>query len=320
MAITKAVIPAAGRGTRLYPATKSQAKEMLPLGTKPVIQHVVEELAEAGVRQVLIITGRLKRAIEDHFDADPHWLEELSNGDLDGHLWLSGVEIFYTRQSHPLGLGDAISRAKAFCGCDPFLVALGDSLIVNQASGEEPSVVGRLVETFEAKGASAAVATYQVPPADTRRYGILAPSDGSGGGAALASEGKPFALRDIVEKPGPDRAPSRWAVAARYVFRPVIFDEIDAGRESVRAGEEIQLTTAIRGLIDREDCGPVYGVPLRADEFRMDVGDFATYGRSFARMLAMDGRHGKSFVEYLRRLIGYVDGKAADPDAWAAEE
>jgi UTP--glucose-1-phosphate uridylyltransferase len=313
VAITKAVIPAAGRGTRLYPATKSQAKEMLPLGTKPVIQHVVEELAEAGVRQILIITGRLKRAIEDHFDADPHWLEELSNGDLDGHLWRSGVEIFYTRQSHPLGLGDAISRARAFCGRDPFLVALGDSLIVSRARGEEPGVLGRLVKTFEAKEASAAVATYQVSAADTKRYGILAPCDEAGGDEA-------FPLRGIVEKPGPEKAPSRWAVAARYAFRPEIFDEIEAGRETVGPGEEVQLTSAIRRLLDREDCGPVYGVPLTADEFRMDVGDFATYGRSFARMMAMDARHGKGFVEYLRRLIGYVDGKAADPDGWAAEE
>ena len=310
MRITKAVIPAAGRGSRLYPATKSQAKEMLPLGTKPVIQHVVEELAEAGVRQILIITGRLKRAIEDHFDADPRWLEEIGNGEFDGHLWHSGVEIFYTRQSHPLGLGDAISRARAFCGCDPFVVALGDSIIANRAPQEGRGVMTRLVETFENNDAAAAVATYQVTPADTKRYGILAPA-----GEVEGTEA--FALRDIVEKPGPEKAPSRWAVAARYVLCPEVFDEIDAGRESVGPGEEVQLTAAIRRLIGR---GPVYGVPLERDEFRLDVGDFPTYGRSFARMMAADPRHGKGFVEYLRHLMGYMDGMEADPDAWAAEE
>jgi UTP--glucose-1-phosphate uridylyltransferase len=304
------VIPAAGRGSRLYPATKSQAKEMLPLGTKPVIQHVVEELAEAGVRQILIVTGRKKRAIEDHFDGDPRWLEELSNGEFDGDLWHSGIEIFYTRQSHPLGLGDAILRAKAFCGCDPFVVALGDSLIVNRGRREGPGVTERLVETFDANKAAGAVATYRVALADTKRYGIVAPADEVTGTEA-------FALRDIVEKPGPEKAPSRWAVAARYVLCPDIFDEIAAGRESAGPGEEVQLTAAIRGLLGR---GPVYGVPLRPDEFRLDVGDFATYGRSFARMMAADARHGKGFVEYLRHLLAYVDGAEVDPDAWAADE
>jgi UTP--glucose-1-phosphate uridylyltransferase len=306
LAITKAVIPAAGKGTRLYPATKSQAKEMLPLGTKPVIQHVVEELARAGISEVLIITGRKKRALEDHFDADAAWQDQVSTGGEDTEVWRAAVELFYTRQSEPRGLGDAVRHARAFCGQEPFVVALGDCVVVKQQPG--PTVLQRLMETFERLGA-ACIATYPVPVEQTSRYGILAP-------AGEPSGDQPFPLAGVVEKPGPAQAPSNWAIAARYVLPPAIFAFLEAQRARLPAGAELQLTDAIQALI--EAGFPVYGVPLAPDEFRLDVGDFASYGRSFARMMAMHPRWGPGFLEYLRELLAYSEGRGPDPDSWAA--
>ncbi|MCX7598064.1 MAG: UTP--glucose-1-phosphate uridylyltransferase [Armatimonadetes bacterium] len=306
--ITKAVVPAAGRGTRLYPATKSQAKEMLPLGTKPTIQHVVEELAQAGIREILIITGRLKRAIEDHFDADSRWLEELREGKASDEGWPQGVEIFYTRQSQQLGLGDAVSRAKAFCGDEPFVVALGDSVIIRSQPG--PGVLSRMMKRFEQADCAACIATYQVAPADTSRYGILTPAE-------EPIREQAFAVADIVEKPGPDLAPSNWAISARYVFTPEIFDTIEESRSFTPPGEEIQLTDAIRRLIGRGRG--VWALPLAEGEVRLDVGDFRSYGRAFTRVMATHPRHGKTFVEYLRKLVAYMDGDGDDPDRWDAQ-
>ncbi len=306
MAILKAVVPAAGLGTRLYPATKSQAKEMLPLGTKPVIQHVVEELMAAGVEQVLIITGRKKRAIEDHFDADEAWLEELNNGRVDPDVWSGRVEIFYTRQSKPLGLGDAISRARAFCGDEPFVVALGDCAIMRRGGGA--GVLQRMVEVFDKRRPAACVATYKVRPEDTSRYGILAPADEGADGL------EPFAVKGLVEKPGPERAPSRWAISARYILTAEIFDRLEECRKGLGAGEELQLTDAINALAERG--GEVVAVPLAPDEFRLDVGNFESYSRAFIRAMVMDPRHGPAVADYIRRLVAFFDGQGPDPDGW----
>jgi UTP--glucose-1-phosphate uridylyltransferase len=304
--ITKAVIPAAGKGTRLYPATKSQPKEMLPLGTKPTIQHVVEELAAAGIREVLIVTGQRKRAIEDHFDADRQWIAELSNGESGDEGWPADVEVFYTRQSQQLGLGDAVSRARAFCGKDPFLVALGDCIISPPLQG--PGVVRRLLDCFRGTGAAACIATYPVSLPDTARYGILAP-------VGEVTPPEPFPLRGIVEKPGPVKAPSTWAISARYAFSPAIFGAIEEGRRVVAQGEEVQLTDAIGRLVG-QGLG-VYGVPLAEGEVRLDVGDFRSYGCAFARVMATHPRYGRDFVDYLRRLLAYLEGEGADPDCGA---
>lgn len=306
--ITKAVVPAAGLGTRLYPATKSQAKEMLPLGTKPVIQHVVEELAQSGITEILIIVGRKKRAIEDHFAADAAWRECLHNSQVECEVWESDVQLFYTRQSEPRGLGDAVWHARAFCGGQPFVVALGDAVVMT-TQGKPGTVVARAVEAFGRLGAAACIATYAVKAEDTERYGILSPADGK------ASLTHPFAIDDIVEKPGPEAAPSSWAVSARYVFSPAIFEALADCRKEQKDGEELELTAAIRQLI--RAGGRVFGVPLAREELRLDVGNFATYGRAFARMLAMHPRHGAGFVEYLRRLVAYYEGNGPDPDMWA---
>jgi UTP--glucose-1-phosphate uridylyltransferase len=308
VAITRAVIPAAGKGTRLYPASRAQAKEMLVLGTKPVVQHVVEEIVAAGITEIVIVTGRKKQAIEDHFDADQRWLELANGEDAEISPWERGVKLFYTRQSEPLGLGDAISKAQPFCEDKPFAVALGDAVIVKKTQG--PGVVQRLVDAFESLGAAACVATYQVELEATSRYGILAPAENQ------PCEGEPFLLADIVEKPGPHTAPSCWAVSARYVLSPEIFEALEKCRDSVKPGEELQLTSALQELIRRGRS--VYGVPLASDEFRLDVGDFVSYGRAFARMLAMHPKHGPKFVEYLRKLVAFEGGQGADPDVWGS--
>lgn len=309
LAITRAVIPAAGKGTRLYPATKSQAKEMLPLGTKPVIQHVVEELAGAGIREILIVTGQKKHALEDHFDGGAKWLEEAPKEERHSKVWTSDVRLFYTRQSEALGLGDAVSLAKSFCQDKPFVVALGDALIMKQGPG--PTVVERLMESFSEEETGACVASYKVSATDTWRYGILSPAR-----VPIVGD-SPFLLKDIVEKPGPDRAPSNWAVAARYVLSAEVFDALEESRGLLEPGEELQLTNALRGLI--AGGKPVYGVPLTSDEFRLDVGDFVSYGRAFVRVLTQHPKHGREFVDYLRHLVAFLDGRDSDPDAWKME-
>jgi len=220
--ITKAIVPAAGLGTRLLPATKSQPKEMLPVGRKPVVQYVVEELQAAGVNQILMVTGRRKRAIEDHFDSDPELvstLREAGNETMLGDLaYLEGhARFFFTRQSTPQGLGHAISLGADFVDGSDFAVALGDSII----AAEDPAHLLRaMIAVRSGLNAAAVVAVEKVPPQDTFRYGIVS-IDGS-----EAHPDEPIAMTDIVEKPPLGTAPSTLAVAARYVFSPLIFEAL----------------------------------------------------------------------------------------------
>jgi len=194
--IVKAVIPVAGMGTRLLPATKSQPKEMLPVGRRPVVQYVVEEMEAAGLDQILFVTGRKKTAIEDHFDADPELVRLLSAG--DSYTLLEELEytetdatFFYTRQSTPLGLADAVRHAEKFVGDEHFVVSLGDSIITN---ADGASFVSRLVEAHLASGAGCTIALEQVSPDDAYRYGIVEPV----AGADLSG---PFEIESLVEKP-----------------------------------------------------------------------------------------------------------------------
>src|SRR5258708_7752809 len=220
VAITDAVVPVAGLGTRLLPATKSQPKEMLPVGAKPVVQHVVEELRECGIQRVLFVTGRRKGAIEDHFDHDPELdraLRERGRDELLAELRYEGmgVHFLYTRQPHQRGLGDAVLHAERFARAGAFAVALGDTIIgLHRRSG----IVARLGSALEGEGAVAAIAVEQVAAERAERYGIVAPAPGSGTG------GEPFRLGGIVEKPPRGTAPSDLAVAARYAFTPAVFD------------------------------------------------------------------------------------------------
>jgi UTP--glucose-1-phosphate uridylyltransferase len=290
--ITKAIVPAAGLGTRLLPATKSQPKEMLPVGRKPVLQYVVEELQAAKLRQILIITGRRKRTIEDHFDPDAQLVSVLKQAGNEARLAdLSYIEgksrFFYTRQSTPKGLGHAISLGADFAGNDDCVVALGDSLI---AAKDPSSPLRAMMEAHRHLGAAATIAVEKVPPEEAFRYGIVSIN------GAEPPPGEPVAVTGIVEKPPAGSAPSTLAVAARYVFSPAIFEALDRTLPD-RQGE-IQLSDAIQLLIQMKK--PVYAWLLSPDQLRYDVGNFESYFRTFIDFALADERYGYLVRKYLK--------------------
>jgi UTP--glucose-1-phosphate uridylyltransferase len=290
--ITKAIIPAAGLGTRLLPATKSQPKEMLPVGRKPILQYVVEELQAASLRQILIITGRRKRVIEDHFDADPQLVAALEQAGNEAALAdLAYLEdksrFFYTRQSVPRGLGHAILLGADFVDDDDCVVALGDSLI----AAENPSApIQAMMKVHRQLEAAAIVAVEKVPLEEAFRYGIVSIE------GAEPSPGEPVAITDIVEKPPPGTAPTSLAVAARYIFSPAIFEALRRTVPDKRG--EIQLTDAIKLLIQMER--PVYAWLLPPDQRRYDVGNFESYFRTFIDFALADERYGYLVRKYIK--------------------
>jgi UTP--glucose-1-phosphate uridylyltransferase len=290
--ITKAIVPSAGLGTRLLPATKSQPKEMLPVGRKPAVQYVVEELQAAGLRQILMITGRRKRAIEDHFDSDPELVsavEQAGNEPVLADLaYLEGKSrFFYTRQSSPKGLGDAISLGADFVDNDDCAVALGDSLI---AADDPAAPLRAMMEAHIHLGAAAIVAVERVPLEEAFRYGIVSIE------SAEPPPGEPVTVTDIVEKPPLRTAPTTLAVAARYVFSPAIFDALKHTLPGKRG--EIQLTDAIKLLIRMGE--PVYAWLLSPDQRRYDVGNFESYFRAFIEFALADERYGYLVRKYLK--------------------
>ena len=282
--ITKAIVPAAGLGTRLLPLTKAQPKEMLPVGRKPTVQYVVEELQAAGMRQILIVTGRHKRTIEDHFDADPELasaVEQAGNEALLGDLaYLDDKSrFFYTRQSVPRGLGHAVSQAAEFACGDDFAVALGDSLI----GGPDPAAALRGMIAAQADlHAAAIVAVEKVPPEEAFRYGIVSLN------GPEPPPSQPVTMTGIVEKPPRGAEPSTLAVAARYIFSPAIFEALAHTLPDKRG--EIQLTDAIRLLIQMRQ--PVYAWLLPPEQQRYDVGNFESYFRAFIDFALADERYG----------------------------
>jgi UTP--glucose-1-phosphate uridylyltransferase len=289
--INIAVVPVAGLGSRLLPATKSQPKEMLPVGRKPVVQYVVEELTQVGVNQILFITGPGKRSIENHFDLNQELtqiLRETGKEDLLAELDFerNPTSYFYTRQRQLLGLGHAVLCGKHFVGDQCFVVALGDSIIGMNAQSD---VVHRMKECFAEKAASAVIAFETVPRPEVCRYGIAAPK----------SEDDIFELADVVEKPSVEEAPSNLAIAARYVFSPAIFGALE--QTGFGAGDEIQLTDAIRQLI--REGHPVYGVRLREDEKRYDIGNFGSYFRAFVEFCLADELYGADLRRHLEELL-----------------
>jgi len=293
MKIANAVIPAAGAGTRLLPSTKAQPKEMLPVGRKPVVQYVVEELEDAGIESILFVTGRRKRAIEDHFDKDPALrahLEATGRTEFLDELKFEGTDVgfFYTRQSVQRGLGDAVACACDFTGNDPFVVALGDSIITGD---DGASLLRRLMNAYDDTNGGCAIAFHEVPPEAASRYGIAEPASG----------GEVFQVRDLIEKPAPGTAPSNLAVCARYILPPEIFDAI--GQTPPGKGGEIQLTDAIRLLMQRGR--KVIGVKLTGDEKRYDIGNYESYYRTFIDFALADKELGPQLTEYLKsRLAG----------------
>jgi UTP--glucose-1-phosphate uridylyltransferase len=292
MTINIAVVPVAGLGTRLLPATKSQPKEMLPVGRKPVVQYVVEELARVGMERVLFITGPGKASIENHFDLNSELIQNIRESgkeDLLAELEFerAAVQYFYTRQRQLLGLGHAISCAQSFVGDRPFVVALGDSIIGMHA---ESDVVDRMTQCYLERDATAVIAFEEVDGDAVSQYGIAEPK----------SDDEIFEIADLVEKPRRGEAPSRLAIAARYVLSPAIFGALATTRRG--KGGEIQLTDAIRALI--RDGGRAYGVRLRPGERRYDIGNFESYFEAFVEFALGDPRFGAALR---RRLLDILD-------------
>ncbi len=292
MDITLAIVPVAGHGTRLLPSTKSQPKEMLPVGRKPVVQYVVEELALSGIRKLLFITGPGKTSIENHFDLNVElisFLRETGKEDLLQELDFEreDLQYFYTRQRRQLGLGHAVLCAEPLVGTQPFVVALGDSIIGLHA---QSNIVQRMIKEFQQSGADAVIAFEGVPPEDVVHYGIAQPKD---------QAGNVFQLGDILEKPSVDEAPSNLAVAARYVFKPTIFELLS--KTPPGKGGEIQLTDAIRELI--RQGGKVIGIRLVPGEQRFDIGNFDSYFQAFTEFALADPRHGPGLERFIRQLL-----------------
>ena len=295
MSIDIAVVPVAGLGTRLLPATKSQPKEMLPVGRKPVVQYVVEELTRVGMARVVFITGPGKASIENHFDLNAELIQtlrETGKEELLGELEFerAAVQYFYTRQRQLLGLGHAIACAQSFVGDRPFVAALGDSIIGMHA---ESDVVRRMIQCYEERDACAVIAFEEVSDAEVGQYGIARP----------ASDDEVFQILDLVEKPSPADAPSRLAIAARYVLSPAVFDALAATRRDRRG--EIQLTDAIRALIS--GGGRAYGVRLRPGERRYDIGNFEAYFEAFVEFALADPKFGASVRRHLQAVLGTPD-------------
>lgn len=258
--VRKAVIPAAGLGTRFLPATKALAKEMLPIVDKPTIQFIVEEALESGIEEILVVTGKSKRSIEDHFDSNfelEYNLEHKGKTDL---LKLvndtTAINLHFIRQSHPRGLGDAVLQAKAFVGNEPFVVMLGDDLMDINNDKAVP-LTKQLINDYENTHAST-IAVMPVPHEDVSSYGVIAPQ----------GEGKDglYSVETFVEKPAPEDAPSDLAIIGRYLLTPEIFNILEAQKPG--AGNEIQLTDAIDTLNKTQR---VFARQFNGD--RYDVGD-----------------------------------------------
>ncbi|HUT13507.1 MAG TPA: UTP--glucose-1-phosphate uridylyltransferase [Thermoguttaceae bacterium] len=292
MAVDLAVVPVAGRGTRLLPLTKSQPKEMLPVGRKPVVQYVVEELARCGIGRLLFVTGPGKTAIENHFDIDAELiahLRETGKEELLAELAFEreDLEYFYTRQRRQLGLGHAVLCARPVVGSQPFVVALGDSIIGRHA---ESDVVRTMIQRFESSRADAVIALEEVAPDEVVHYGIAKPR---------GEVNEVFELADLIEKPAVAEAPSNLAVAARYVFSATIFDYLEETKPG--KGGEIQLTDAIRALI--ADGRKVLGVRLTKKEPRFDVGNYESYFRAFVEFALADPQYGPALRAHLEKLL-----------------
>jgi UTP--glucose-1-phosphate uridylyltransferase len=295
-----AIVPVAGLGTRLLPATKSQPKEMLPVGRKPVVQYVVEELARVGLKRVLFITGPGKASIENHFDLNGELIQTLRESgkeDLLAELEYerATVQYFYTRQRQLLGLGHAVLCARSFVGNQPFVVALGDSIIGMHA---ESDVVERMTRCFREKQAAAVIAFEEVPSHEVGQYGIAQPKNGAGGPGG-SSDGELFEIEDLIEKPSPGEAPSNLAIAARYVLSPAIFDALADTKRG--KGGEIQLTDAIRAVI--RGGGKAYGIRLRQGERRYDIGNFQAYFEAFVEFALADPKFGPELRRYLEDML-----------------
>jgi UTP--glucose-1-phosphate uridylyltransferase len=287
--VRKAVFPVAGLGTRFLPATKASPKEMLPVVDKPLIQYAVEEAYEAGIRDMVFVTGRSKRAIEDHFDTAYELENELENAGKQEMLALvrgiapEDMNCLFVRQPRSLGLGHAVLCAEPLVGNEPFAVLLADDLMVGNDGG--PGVMAQMTAAFAKQGRSL-LAVQEVPQEHTRRYGIVK--------GESASDGL-IRIDEIVEKPAPEKAPSRMGVAGRYVLTPRIFQEIRNQPRGV--GGEIQLTDAIARLMQHET---VYAFEYEGK--RYDCGSKEGFLEATVELALKHPQVGAQFREYLKTL------------------
>lgn len=285
--ITKAVIPAAGLGTRFLPATKACPKEMLPIVDKPTIQYIIEEALASGITDILIISGRSKRSIEDHFDRSPELEMNLAEGGKDELLQMvkniANVNIHYIRQKEPKGLGHAILCAKAFVGNEPFAVLLGDDVVYN----EEYPCLKQLMDVYDAKGGSV-LGCQTVPLEKVSSYGIVA--------SESTADERIYKVNDMVEKPSVEEAPSRLAVLGRYVITPEIFEILD--HTAPGRGGEIQLTDALKVLAKEQ---PMYAYDFMGK--RYDVGDKFGYLQATVEFALRRDDLKEKFLAYLKEII-----------------
>jgi UTP--glucose-1-phosphate uridylyltransferase len=284
--IKKAIFPVAGLGTRFLPATKAQPKEMLPVVDKPLIQYAVEEAYAAGVREMIFVTGRHKRPIEDHFDMTYELEVALEQAGKDELLRVvrgvkpDDMECVYVRQAQALGLGHAVLCGQRLIGNDPFAVLLADDLMVGS-----PPVLAQMVEQYDEWRASI-LAVQEVPAEHTNRYGIV---------AGTVVNDRLIDVNRIVEKPNPDVAPSRLGVAGRYILTPGVFREIENQPRGV--GGEIQLTDGIAGLLRREK---VFAYRYQGD--RYDCGSKDGFLKANVQLALAHPQLGAGFREYLKGI------------------
>ncbi|HOH24058.1 MAG TPA: UTP--glucose-1-phosphate uridylyltransferase GalU [Bacteroidales bacterium] len=289
--IRKAVIPAAGLGTRFLPATKAQPKEMLPIIDIPTIQYVVQECVESGIEDILIITGKGKRSIEDHFDRnleleerllkereDEYWYNELRHID-------SMANIHFVRQKEQNGLGDAIYYARFHCGSEAFAVLLGDSV-----NDSVIPITQQMIDTYE-QYRHTVIAVQQVDKNRVDRYGIV-------GGTFLSD--RIMQVSEMVEKPAPDKAPSNWAVAGRYILTPEIFQAIEQTPRG--KGNEIQLTDALRILLQTESI-----IAMKIEGRRYDIGNKLDYLKTTVDFALKRKEFANDFAAYLRKKLNEFD-------------
>lgn len=290
MRVRKAVLPAAGWGTRFLPATKAQPKEMLPLVDKPIIQYAVEEAVASGIEQIIIVTSSQKRAIEDHFDLSyelEHLLEE--RGDVEMLRRIRHIsdlaQIAYVRQKEQLGLGHAVLVAKELVGHEPFAVILSDDVVV----GDRPCI-GQLIHAYE-KTHSSVVAVMEVPKQETERYGVI----GAEPSGDQSDHGRLHRVTRLVEKPKPADAPSDLGIIGRYVLTPKIFEKLE--QTQMGAGGEIQLTDAIEALMEEQQ---VYGYEFEGT--RYDAGTTMGWLKASVELALQRPDLAGEFRDYLREL------------------
>ena len=294
--IRKAIIPAAGLGTRFLPATKAQPKEMLPIVDKPTLQYIIEECVASGIEEILIITGRNKKSIEDHFDRSVELEMELEKSGKEEMLKMvreisDMVNIHFIRQKEPRGLGHAILCAKTFVGNEPFAVLLGDDVVYN----DNKPCLKQLIDCYEEYKTSV-LGVQTVEPQDVNKYGIV---------GGLHIEDRVYKVKNLIEKPAVEEAPSNVAILGRYIITPEIFDIL----ETLPLGKngEVQLTDALRMLSKKE---AMYAYDF--DGVRYDVGDKLGFLKATVDFALKRPNLQNDFIQYLREVCDKFDKKTTE--------